>query len=111
MTRARILLKADSSQPDGGGRDEAISEALDVEVATVERVRRRCVELGLAAALKRQPGGGRKQDALNGEQEAHLIALVCGQPPEGQGQWTLRLLAERMVELGQVNSVSHKTNC
>lgn len=109
ITRARILLKADCNQPDGSWRDEAIVDALDVGIATVERVRRRFVDLGLAAALKRQPGGGRKPDCLNGEQEAHLIALVCGQPPEGQARWILRLLADRMVQLGQVESVSHET--
>jgi transposase len=109
ITRARILLKADCNQPGGGWRDEEIAAAVDVGIATVERVRRRFVELGLAVSLKRQPGGGRKQDCLNGEQEAHLIALVCGQPPEGQTRWSLRLLADRMVQLGQVQSVSHET--
>jgi transposase len=109
LTRARILLKADCNQPGGSWQDDVIAAALDVGIATVERVRRRFVEFGASAALKRQRGGGRKPDDLNGEQEAHLVALVCGQPPEGQARWTLRLLAERMVKLGQVDSVSHET--
>jgi transposase len=109
ITRARILLKADSNQPGGSWADADIAAALDVGLATVGRVRRRVVELGLADALKRQAGGGRKQRRLNGEQEAHLVALVCGEPPEGRTRWTVRLLAERMVELDYVESISHET--
>ena len=109
ITRARILLKADSSQAGGSWSDDAIATALDVGVRTVERVRRRFVELGLEASLVRQPGGGRKQSCLNGEQEAHLIALVCSEAPVGQARWTLRLLARQMVQLGYVDAVSHET--
>jgi len=71
ITRARILLKADCNQPGGSWKDEAIAAASDVGIATVGRVRRRFVELSLEAALKRQPGGGRKHRVLNGESEAH----------------------------------------
>jgi transposase len=108
ITRARILLKANIHQPEGAWADAEISAALDVGTATVERVRRAFVELGLEASLKRQPGGGRKPK-LNGEQEAHLIALRCGEPPQGQARWTLKLLAERLVTLGQVDSISDET--
>jgi transposase len=109
LTRARILLKADRHQPGGSWVDEEIAAALDVGVTTVERVRRRFVELDLDSALKRQPGGGRKQRCLNGEQEAHLVALVCSQPPDGRARWTVRLLADRLVQLEVVESVSHET--
>ncbi len=83
ITRARILLKADSNQPSGSWIDEEIAVALDVSTTTVERTRRRCVEMGVQASLKRQPGGGRKERCLNGEQEAHLVALVCSEAPAG----------------------------
>lgn len=109
ITRARILLKADCNQPGGSWTDEEIAAALDVAVTTVERVRRRFVELGLADALKRQSGGGRKQRRFDGEQEAHLIALVCSEVPTGRARWTVRLLAEQMVQLGDVESVSPET--
>ena len=109
ITLARILLKADCNQPGGSWKDEAIAAALDVGVATVGRVRRRFVELSLEAALKRQPGGGRKQRVLNGESEAHLVALVCSQAPSGRARWTMRLLADQMVQLGHVETVSHET--
>jgi transposase len=74
----------------------------------VERVRRRFVEIGLEAALQRQSGGGRKRK-LDGEQEAHLISLRCSDVPPGQSRWTLRLLADQMVELGHVESISDET--
>jgi transposase len=109
LTRARILLKADCNQPGGSWVDEEIAAAPDVGVTTVERVRRRFVELDLDSALKRQPGGGRKQRCLNGEQEAHLVALVCSQPPDGRARWTVRLLADRLVQLEVVEAVSHET--
>lgn len=67
------------------------------------------MELGLPACLKRQPGGGRKQRRLNGEQEAHLVALVCREAPSGRARWSVRLLADEMVRLGYVESVSHET--
>lgn len=109
ITRARILLKADSNQPSGSWIDEEIAVALDVSTTTVERTRRRFVELGVQASLKRQPGGGRKERCLNGEQEAHLVALVCSEAPAGRARWSVRLLADQMVQLGYVESVSHET--
>lgn len=84
ITRARILLKANSNQLGGSWHDKEIAAALDVGVTTVERVCRRFVELGLkASSLVRQPGGGLKQSCLDGE-EAHLIALVCSDAPKGR---------------------------
>jgi transposase len=109
INHARILLKADINSAQGEWTDRAMSQALDISRATIERVRQRFVEQGIEAALNRQVQQKRKPRRLDGEQEAHLIAMVCGPTPAGQGRWTLRLLAERMVELGYVESVSHET--
>jgi len=109
MNHARILLKADTNQEGGGWTDEDISQALDISVATIERVRQRLVETNLETALSRQEQQQRKPRRLDGEQEAHLIALTCGEAPEGQARWSLRLLADRMVELDYVESVSPET--
>ena len=109
MNHARILLKADTNQKGGGWTDQAISQALDISVATIERVRQRFVETNLESALSRQEQQQRKPRRLDGEQEAHLIALTCSEAPEGHARWSLRLLAERMVELEYVESVSHET--
>jgi transposase len=107
ITHARILLKADTSTPDGGWSDSAISTALNVGTATVERLRQRFVEEGLEACLRRKTRVYSR--LLDGNQEAHLIAIACSSPPEGQSRWTLRLLSERLVELGHVEHICHET--
>ncbi len=104
LTRARILLKTD-----GGDDDQTIARALDVGVATIERVRQRCVEEGVEAAITSRRPKRDYQRKLDGSQEAHLIALACTEPPEGRARWSLRLLADRMVQLEYVDSVSHET--
>lgn len=109
ISRARILLKANTEQPGGGQRDAEISRALNVSVPTIERLRRRFVEEGLEAALKHQPRPYSPQRRLDGEQEAHLIALACSALPTGQGRWSLRLLAQHMTSLGYVESISYET--
>lgn len=109
LTHARILLKADSSEEGPGWTDQAISEALEVGTATVERVRQRLVEEGMAAALNRHRPHTPRLRKLDGEQEAHLIALVCSQPEEGQERWTLQLLADKLVQLQVVESISRET--
>lgn len=109
INHARILLKADTNQETGGWIDEAISKALDISIPTIERVRRLFVEQGIEAALTRATPSNTKTRLLDGEREARLIAIACSQPPEGQARWTLRLLAERMVELEIVESISHET--
>jgi transposase len=86
-----------------------ISEALEVHATTVARVRQRFVEQGLAAALRPQPTTRQYERKRDGAAEAHLIALACGPAPEGRAQWTLRLLADKLVELEHVPSVSHET--
>ena len=107
ITHARILLKADTTQPTGGWCDIDISAALDVGTATVERLRQQFVEAGLEACLSRKTRIYER--LLDGEQEAYLIAIACGSPPTGQSRWTLRLLSERLVELGHIESISHET--
>ena len=109
LNHARILLKADINQKSGGWTDLAINEALDISSATIERVRQRFVEQGLEAALNRQPRRRNKRRRLDGKQEAHLIALACSSPPEGLARWTMKLLADRMVELELVEEVSRET--
>jgi transposase len=109
LSHARILLKADASEGGPGWLDEQISTALEVSLATIHRIRRTFVEEGLDAALNRHPQRRHRARRLDGVQEAHLIALTCSQPPEGQARWTLRLLADKMVELEYVDSVSHET--
>jgi len=108
LTRARILLKADCSDLGPAWSDQQICEALDVGVITVHRVRRSFVEGGLEGALIPRPVP-RRPRMLDGEQEARLIALACGNPPAGRSRWTLRLLADKLVELGHVARVSHET--
>ena len=106
---ARVLLKADASEDGPAWTDERIAEAFEVSTATVARERRRFCEDGLEVALMpRKPGKPRRR-VLDGRAEAHLVALSCSEPPEGRGSWTLRLLAERMVELGHVEGISYET--
>jgi transposase len=105
---ARILLKADADGPDRW-TDERIAEALEVSTATVARERRRFCEDGLEVALMPKKPGRPRRRVLDGRAEAHLIALSCSDPPEGRERWSMRLLADRMVELGHVDTVSHET--
>ncbi len=106
---ARILLLADENSPHGPMTDEQIARAVSCGVATVERLRKRFVEEGLEASLTRRKSWRRYQRKLDGQREAHLIALACGDPPEGYQRWSLRLLADRMVELNYVDSLSYQT--
>jgi len=102
---AHALLKADA-----GWSDAKIADALDMSIPTVQRLRQRFVEEGLDVALgarTRKPRPYARK--LDGEREARLVALACSQAPEGHTRWTLRLLAERMVELTYVDSLSHET--
>lgn len=109
LIHARILLKADQSVQGPGESDETIASAVEVSPPTVFRVRRRYVEHGLETALNRQPPTRDYQRKLDGAQEAHLIALACATPPEGQARWSLRLLADKLVELEVVEAVSYQT--
>ena len=109
LMHARILLKADVTADGPGWNDEAIAEALEVGRATVERVRKEFVEEGLEAALERRKPRRQYRRKLDGDGEAHLIALACQKPPEGRSRWTLKLLADRMVQLEYVEEISYQT--
>jgi hypothetical protein len=106
---ARILLKAEASEGGPAWTDERIAEAMETSTDTVARERRRLVEDGLEVALMAKKPGKPRRRVLEGRAEAHLVALACSEPPEGRGSWTLRLLADRMVELGHVERVSRET--
>lgn len=109
LLHARILLKADQG-PDGPRWvDERIAEAVEVSQPTIARVRKQFVEAGLEAALNRRAPNRVYQRKLDGAQEAHLIALACSTPPAGHACWTLRLLANRMVELHDFDGLSYQT--
>jgi transposase len=110
LKHAQVLLKSDQAESGPAWPDERIVAALDVGIATVQRLRQRFVEEGLPAALSPYRVGKRLYlRKLDGEQAAKLIALACSTPPNERGRWTLRLLAERMVELQQVDTLSHET--
>lgn len=109
LAHARVLLQADEAEGGPARADEDIAAALNASVRTIGRVRQRFVEQGLEAALLPKPTKRIYARKLDGEQEAHLIALACSAPPEGKGRWTLRLLAEQMVELQHVDALSHET--
>jgi transposase len=110
VVQARILLKADAGPEGPAWIDARIAEALEVDVSTVERLRQRFVEQGLEAALgRKQQDRPSRQRTLDGQAEAHLIALACSEPPAGRARWTLRLLADQLVELEVVDTVSTET--
>jgi hypothetical protein len=109
LTHARILLKANQGEAGPGWTDAATAAALEVNPATVARVRQQYVTAGLDAALHRKPPARQYHRRLDGEQEARLAALACSAPPEGHKRWTLRLLADRLVELEVVETVSYET--
>lgn len=107
LSRARILLKADAAAD--GLADDAIAEALGTSPCTVARVRKKFVQHGLEAALHRRRPTGRQYRKLDGAQEARLVALTCSPPPEGQGRWTMKLLADQLVELEVVEGIDPST--
>jgi transposase len=109
QTHARILLKIDRNAPGPRWTDEQVAEAFEMSRYTVIRIRERFVTNGLDDALTHRHHTQTRARALDGEQEAHLIALSCSPAPAGQARWTLRLLADRMVELEYVEQVSHET--
>ena len=104
LAHARILLKADQ-----GLIDQQIAAEVEVGTATVERVRKRFVEEGFVASLDPHRPDKPRERKIAGEVEAHLVALACGTPPEGRARWTLRLLADKLVELEYLEAVSHET--
>ena len=109
LAHARVLLKADQGPGGPAWVDEAIAAAVEVSQPTVCRIRQRFVERGLEAALNRQAPRRAYERKLDGAQEAHLVALTCGAPPTGHKRWSLRLLADKLVELEIADEVSYQT--
>ena len=110
LMHARILLKADSGPQGPGWTDAAIAEAVEVSTVTVAKIRQRLVSEGLEATLNHYRGPNREYPhKLDGRQEAHLLALAHSAPPQGRKRWSLRLLADKMVELEYVDSLSPMT--
>lgn len=109
LMHARVLLKADEGPQGPDWTDEQIVEALEVGLTAVGRIRQRYVEEGLRAALERKRSERLYERQLDGEGEARLVALACAQPPEGRKRWTLALLADRMVALGEIEHLSYES--
>jgi hypothetical protein len=109
IEHARILLKADQGAQGPGWTDERIAQAYDVSLLTVGRIRQRLVEYGLEDALVRRQHEQASRRKLDGAAEAKLIALACGPPPQGRRRWTIRLLADKIVELEIVDSLGRET--
>ena len=106
--RARILLLADEANEGGAQKDSDIARAVKVAPLTVTRVRQRFTERGLGPSLRRKEQTTRKARLLDGEGEAHLIALVCGAPPHGHKRWSLHLLKDALIERQIVDTISHE---
>ena len=109
LLHARILLKADANHTNCNWEDVRITVALDTSISTVLRVRKAFVEQGLDAALYRKRSTRHYQRRLDGAGEAKLIALACSQAPEGRARWTMQLLADKLIELKIVDSISDDT--
>jgi hypothetical protein len=109
LRRARILLKSDCSEGGPNWTYEAICDAFDVNPVTVTNIRKAFSEGGVEQALNRKTPEREYEHRLDGHAEAHLVAMVCGEVPNGYDRWSLRLLQERFVKLQIVESVSHET--
>jgi len=109
MRRARILLLADETQENGGWKDADIAAALSASVRTVERTRQKCVEMGIEAALNHSRPQKTRRKILDGEAEARLIQLACSAAPDGREDWNMQLLADKLIELEVVDTVSRET--
>lgn len=109
IRRAQILLLADENQPDGGWKDADIAKALSAHVRTVERTRETCVQEGVDAALTHTRPQKKRSKVLDGAAEARLVQLACSEAPDGQEHWTLQMLADKLIELEVVETVSRET--
>lgn len=109
VLRARVLLKADEGAHGPAWTDAAIAEAFEISVSKIQRLRQRLVEEGLAAALVRHPSPQARPRKLDGAQEARLVTLACSAPPAGRARWTLQLLADQLVQLQVVDTISDET--
>ena len=109
LRRARILLMADEAQKNGGWKDVDIAKALGAHERTVERTRQKCVEMGIEAALNHTRPKKTRSKVLDGEAEARLAQLACSEAPDGRERWSLQLLADKLIELEVVETVSRET--
>ena len=109
MRRARILLMGDEAQENGGWKDGDIAKALSASVRTVERTRQKCVEEGVEAALNHTRPKKRRSKILDGEAEARLVQLACSEAPDGREDWSMQLLADKLIELEVVEMISRET--
>lgn len=110
VLNALILLACDESAYQGNKKtNQEVANVLPVSMKKIDRVKKRFVEQGLDVALDKQKGERQYHKKVDGDAEAHLIALSCSEPPEGHARWTLRLLAKKVVELGYVEKISHET--
>ena len=109
MRRARILLMADEAQENGGWKDADIAKALGAHMRTVERTRQKCVEMGIEAALNHTRPKKTRSKVLDGEAEARLVQLACSDAPDGRENWSMQLLANKLIELEIVETVSRET--
>ena len=109
VLRARVLLKADEGERGPAWADTAIADAFEISVSKIQRVRQRLVEEGLAAALVRHPSPPLRLRQLDGAQEARWVTLACSAPPVGRARWTLQLLADQLVALQVVDTISDQT--
>jgi transposase len=109
LRRARILLMADEAQEGGAWQDVAIAKALNAHVRTVERIREKCVKRGIEAALNHTRPQKKRGKVLDGAAEARLTQLACSKAPDGREQWSLQLLADKLIELEVVETVSKET--
>lgn len=109
IRRAQMLLLADENQPDGAWKDADIARALQAHARTVERTRETCVQKGVEAALNHTRPKKKRPKVLDGAAEARLAQLACSEAPEGQERWTIQMLADKMIELEVVETVSRET--
>ena len=109
ITRSRILLLADENHAEGGWKDADIARALGVHQRTVERVRETCVMRGIEAALNHTRPQKKREKILDGAAEAQLVQLACSEAPDGHERWTMQMLADKLVELEIVETVSRET--
>lgn len=109
ITRSRILLLADENHDEGCWKDADIARALGVHQRTVERVREKCVMLGIEAALNHTRPQKTREKILDGVAEAHLVQLACSDAPDGHETWTMQMLADKLIELEIVETVSRET--
>lgn len=106
---AYVLLNCDEGKYSEKVTNEQISQVLKLGMRTIDRIKKKFVDEGFEASLERRPTTRQYDRIADGETEAHLIALSCSNPPKGYGKWSLRLLADRMVELNYVDDISYET--